>query len=379
MGDALHVKRGNFMISTQFHFHSPVKAHFGTGSRTLLPELLKNYERIGIVSGRSSLDTTGMRSFLKSDLHDKELSFFCEIEPNPSIDTVVRGGYFVNNQNCQAIVAVGGGSALDAGKAIAALCTNKADFNHLIDQSFFPKQPLPVVAIPTTCGTGSEMNHYAIITDTAHKDKLNFSAENTFPRHALLDPDLLRSLSKNLVLATACDALTHALEGFISKRANPFSDTMALDAMDRIIATLASDTSPASDEALASFLYASSLAGTVILHTGTTLLHSLGYYLTNHKNIHHGTANVILLPYFLKMLAIHNVAKYGHIATLFDRYDLQINAIISELGHTSSLNEIVPDDELETMVEYAISKKNALSTPFPVDKEGVLDVLSRPV
>lgn len=366
------------MISTHFHFHSPVKAHFGTGSRSLLPEILKNYERIGIVSGRTSLDTTGMRSFLKKELHEKELSFFCEIEPNPSIDTVVRGGDFVNDQSCQAIVAIGGGSALDAGKAIAALCTNRADFHQLIDQSVFPEQPLPLVAIPTTCGTGSEMNHYAIITDTEHRDKLNFSAENTFPGHALLDPKLLRSLSKNLVLATACDALTHALEGFISKRANPFSDTLARDAMERIIATLASDQAPDSEDSLASFLYASALAGTVILHTGTTLLHSLGYYLTNHKNIHHGTANVILLPYFLKMLAVHNVAKYGSIATLLDRYNLQIDAVIAELSYSSTLHEIVPDDELETMVEYAIAKKNALSTPFPMEKEGILDVLSRP-
>lgn len=366
------------MLSTHFHFHSPVKAHFGTGSRSLLPEILKKYDRIGIVSGKSSFDTTGMRSFFKKKLHDKKLSFFCEIEPNPSIDTVVRGGDFVNDQNCQAIVAVGGGSALDAGKAIAALCTNRTDFNRLIDQSVFPEQPLPVVAIPTTCGTGSEMNHYAIITDTEHRDKVNFSAENTFPGYALLDPELLRSLNKNLVLATACDALTHALEGFISKRANPFSDTLALDAMERIIATLASDTSPTSDESLTSFLYASALAGAVILHTGTTLLHSLGYYLTNHKNIHHGTANVILLPYFLKMLAIHNVAKYDPIAALLARYDLQIDAVIAKLGYASSLHEIIPDGELETMVEYAITKKNALSTPFQVERAAILDALSRP-
>ncbi|MBC8317513.1 MAG: iron-containing alcohol dehydrogenase [Desulfobulbaceae bacterium] len=367
------------MLNTHFHFHSPVKAHFGSGSRSLLPELMKSYARIGIISGKSSLDTTGMRSFLKKELHDKELSFFCAIEPNPSIATVVQGGNFINDQSCQAIVAVGGGSALDAAKAIAALCTNRDDFHQLIKQNVFPEQPLPVVAIPTTCGTGSEMNHYAIITDTAHRDKLNFSAENTFPSHALLDPELLRSLSKNLILATACDALTHALEGFISKRANPFSDTLALHAMERLIATLTSRQAPEADDSLASFLYASSLAGAVILHTGTTLLHSLGYYLTNHKNIHHGTANVILLPYFLKMLSAHNVAKHEHIASLFDRYDLRLDSIITALGCPSCLQDIVPDDELETMVAYAIANKNALSTPFPVEKRDVLDILSHPV
>jgi alcohol dehydrogenase class IV len=320
-----------------------------------------------------------MRRFLEEKLQGKELSFFCEVEPNPSIATVVRGGQFVRKRNCQAVVAVGGGSALDAGKAIAALATNKADFHQLLEQDSFPVQPLPIIAFPTTCGTGSEMNHYSIITDTDEKDKLNFSADNTFPSHALLDPELIRSLSKDLVLATACDALTHALEGYVSKRSNPFSDTLALAAMERIVAALASHSPPRSDDSLAEFLYASALAGAVILHTGTTLLHSLGYYLTNHKNVHHGTANLILLPYFLKMMAAHGVAKCDYITSLFARHNLKIDEIIAELGYTTSLGDIVPDDELETMVTYAIAKKNALSTPFPAEKQIVLETLSLPL
>ena len=380
MGDVFYLReKRNFMKTTQFHFYSPVKAHFGAGSKDLIAELLDGYDRIGIVSGRTSLDGTGMRTFLQEKLADKKLIFFCEVEPNPSIDTVVRGGRFMSEKNCQAIVAVGGGSALDAGKAIAALCTNKEDFHRLIEQDSFPVQPLPLIAIPTTCGTGSEMNHYSIITDAEEKDKLNFSADNTFPNHALLDPELIRSLSKNLVLATACDALTHALEGYVSKRANPFSDTLALAAMERIVATLALDRSPTSDESLSEFLYGSALAGAVILHTGTTLLHSLGYYLTNHKNIHHGTANLILLPYFLKMMAAYKVPKYDYVMSLLNRYGLKIETIISQLGYTTSLANILPDNELETLVAYAISKKNALSTPFPTEKAAVLDVLSQSV
>ena len=203
------------MNTAQFHFHSPVKAHFGAGSRNLVTTLLRKYDRIGIVSGKTSLDATGMRSFLAEKLEHQELFFFCEVEPNPSITTVVRGGQFMRENDCQAVVAVGGGSALDAGKAIAALSTNKEDFHSLLELDSFPVQPLPIIAIPTTCGTGSEMNHYSIITDTDERDKLNFSADNTFPSHALL-------CSSQLAVWPCCGDGGRPITARRSSRASPY-------------------------------------------------------------------------------------------------------------------------------------------------------------
>lgn len=152
--------------------------------------------------------------------------------------------------------------------------------------------------MPTTCGTGSEMNNYAIITDTEKVDKVNFSKENTFPKYAVIDPVFLKKLPAKIIYATAFDALTHALEGFLSQRANPFSDSMAITSMEIIMATFAEGADTSKDETLLNFLYGSSLAGITILHTGTTLLHALGYWLTNEKKIHHGTANSILSALF---------------------------------------------------------------------------------
>ncbi len=364
------------MQNTNFTFVSPVKAHFAAGSRQLLPKLLDKYDRIGVVSGRTTLDKTGMRSLLRDQFPEKELTFFCEIEPNPSISTVQKGGALLRENNCQSVVAIGGGSAMDAGKAIAALATNSENFQTLINYSVFPQSPLPVIAIPTTCGTGSEMNHFAIITDPENKDKLNFSAENSFPGHALLDPELLTSLPKELILATAFDAVTHALEGYVSTRANPFSDTLALAALEEIVATLAQD-KPLKPENLSRFLYSSALAGIVISHTGTTLLHSLGYFLTNNCGVHHGTANAILLPYFLKMLSINQVHKHEKMKAILEKYNLQIANYIELMEGPSDLHEILPNEQIEAMVDYALTKKNAALTPFPTTKKFLLEILTR--
>lgn len=354
-------------MKNSFTFHSPVTAHFGPGSRKLLTGLLFAFDRVGVVSGGTTLDKSGMGEYLATVLESKDSHLFTEVEPNPSIETVRKGAEFFRRNDCQAVVAVGGGSAMDAAKAMAGLAVNEGTFEELMALDRLPVTPLPVIAFPTTCGTGSEMNHYAIITDPVQKDKVNFSAANTFPEHAILDPELLNSLSPELVAATAFDALTHALEGYISLRANPFSDHLALAAMERIIAALSGNRNLKTPECLAELLYSSALAGVVILHTGTTLLHALGYYLTNHKGIHHGTANAVLLPAFLSMLKNGEVKKYEVIAGLFDRYDFRTRKILERFARPTSLTSLLDDGELQIMVDYAVEKKNSAVTPFPVD------------
>jgi len=364
------------MILQQFSYHSPVQAHFGAGVSRRVVEFLKGYEKVAVVSGRTVLDRTGFRQVLDKTLTGKELHFFCEVESNPSIATVLRGAEFVRSRGCEVIIAVGGGSSLDAAKAIAVFAANESDFFELIGQESFPHCPLPVIAVPTTCGTGSEMNHYAIITDPEQHDKLNLYSGAMFPRFALLDPEMLRTLPAPLVVATAFDALTHGLEGYVSLRANPFSDTLALAAMERIIATLSSGADLYSGSALADLLFASSLAGVVILHTGTTLLHSLGYYLTNHKLIHHGAANAILLPYYLKMLALGKVDRYWPVAKLFKKHNFSVQDHLERLGGEIRLSALLSAEEIVMMIDYALTKRNVKSTPFGVNKEFLAEILS---
>ena len=361
-------------MSFMFSFQSPVEAFFGFGSIEKIKEIMNPYKSIGIVSGRTSIETTGMKAFLESELADKSLHFFQEVEENPSINTIIRGGTFMRKARCEAIVAVGGGSPLDAAKSIAVFATNNDSFYELLAKKDMPNKPLPVLAVPTTCGTGSEMNAYSIITDVEKTDKINFSKPCMFPKWAVIDPGLLKTLNEKTLLATVFDAFTHSMEGLVSLRANPFSDMCAMTSLELILATLSAAEDLKDDRVLANFMYASSLAGVVILHTGTTLLHSLGYYLTNNKKIHHSTANAMLIPCFMEMLQENDVVKSGVIPSLFEKHGFDLSFWLERLG-ADSLSSVLTMDEKRIMAEYAISKPNMKSTPFEADADYVVKKL----
>jgi alcohol dehydrogenase class IV len=362
---------------SQFFFHSPVKAFFGFNAIENFSTLLAPYRRICVVSGRKSIESTGFKKYLNEHFKTKDIFYFNQIEENPSINTIIRGGKFARENKAEVIIGFGGGSPLDASKAIAAFAANNKGFYELLSTDRLENEPLPLIAVPTTCGTGSEMNNFAIITDTEKVDKINFAKENTFPKYAVIDPVFLRSLDKKILYATAFDAITHAMEGFLSNRANPFSDSMAVTSMEIIMATFADGAEPSRDETLVNFLYGSSLAGITILHTGTTLLHALGYWLTNEKKIHHGTANTILLPYFMEMLREKGVPRYDVVASLMGKHGLDISRWQNEMGYDVSLKDILSAEEIETMTDYALTKKNCDFNPFEVKKDFVLSVLTK--
>jgi len=262
-------------------------------------DFLADRVRVGVVSGPNAIVKTGFKDFLLKRFVDKEIFFFDEVEENPSINTVIKGGKFLKEHHCEAVIAFGGGSAIDASKACALFAENNVSFYELLTTVRY-NLPLPILAIPTTCGTGSEVNHYSIVTDIEKKDKVNLNKKDSFPKEALLWSDFLKSLNEETMLATAFDAFTHAFEGYISLSSNPFTDIIAIESMKIIMKNIKNFLDGKKPD-LKELLYASSLAGIVILHTGTTLLHALGYYLTNVHNVHHGKANALLLPSFMEM------------------------------------------------------------------------------
>lgn len=359
----------------QFSFHSPVKAFFGFNSIDNLQTLLKPYKTICVVSGAKSIDATGFRKYLEEYFRNKDIFYYNRVEENPSINTIIKGGKFARECKAEIVIGFGGGSPLDASKAIAAFATNNKGFYELLNAEKLEHEPLPVICVPTTCGTGSEMNNYSIVTDTEKLDKLNFAKENTFPKYAVIDPVFLRSLDKKILYATAFDALSHCLEGFVSVRSNPFSDAQAITGMEIILSTFASGANPAEDETLVNFLYGSTLGGVVILHTATTLMHALGYYLTNEKHIHHGTANAILLPYYLEMMRLKGCEKYSVIERLMGKYEFDIAHWQGEMGYDVSLKDILTEEEIEKMTDYALTKKNSEWSPFEPEREFILSVL----
>jgi alcohol dehydrogenase class IV len=229
-----------------------------------------------------------------------------------------------------------------------------------------------MIAIPTTCGTGSEANRYAIITDLQRNDKVTFESPQTYPAAGVLDPSVLEAIPACLLVETACDAFTHAFEGYTSRRSQPFSDTLALEAMALIIRNL-----PLAVEgrhaAKASLLYAASLAGIVIDHTGTTMLHAMGYYLTLKYGVPHGKANAVFLPALFSYLERESPDRLRNVYAMFPldmRGPAGVKEYLREVGIDASPSACgMGPSEAEEFAEYVLAKKNTVRTVGTVTKD----------
>lgn len=279
----------------------PVKAYFGTNAVAQGEALLaKCGTKALLVTGRQSARLSGAQADVVAVLERLEIDYvvFNEIEENPSVETVKRAAVYGLEAGADFIIGIGGGSPLDASKAIAMIMRNP----ELVKTNIFglkPMKALPVIAIPTTSGTGSEVTQYAVLTDHMDQTKKNLG-QSIFPKAAFLDPKYTYSLSPNVTRQTAVDAFTHLAEGYLNKNANPLSDGLAIQGLKMLGKHLASlELDEFSEEVRSDLMYASMLAGMVIAHTGTSLPHGMGYALTYHHGLPHGVANGILFNAYL--------------------------------------------------------------------------------
>lgn len=277
-----------------------------------------------IVTGRNSGRMSGALADLLEALEGQgiEYGIYDRVDNNPSLDNVQEGGDEAAAFGAEFIVGIGGGSPLDAAKAIAVLAVNRMDPVDLYKNAF-GRTPLPVIAIPTTAGTGSEVTPYAILTRKDLQTKMSFGNEQTFPRLALMDPAYTASMPWEVTVNTAVDAFSHAVEGYLSRRCTPVSDALAEEAVEIFGKTVDSllnrDLNYDTREKL---LYVSMLGGMVIAHTGTTIVHGMGYSLTYFKNIPHGKANGLLLEEYFRYNHAEAGGKIDRILALLKMKDL---------------------------------------------------------
>lgn len=287
----------------QFRFLMPTKVYFGVGCVSEnKEEFIRWGNRALIVTGRNSARVSGALADITGVLEQVgiEWQVFDQIEENPTIDAVESAGEVARRFDPAMVIAIGGGSPLDAAKAIAVLAVNAISASNLFDGGF-AVPPLPVLAVPLTAGTGSEVTPYSILTDPKRQTKRSFNDPSIFPKAAFLDARYSETLSRTVTVNSAVDALSHAIEGFMSRRSTPVSDSLALEAIRSFgtvrQALLDGDFELSHREAL---LYTSLLGGMVIAQTGTTVVHALGYSLTYFHAIPHGQANGLLLAEYLR-------------------------------------------------------------------------------
>ena len=285
------------MPASRFHMPTTVVTDRGGVARagSLLPD---RCPRVLVVTGRASARRAGHLDRLIASLEKSgtAVQVFDGVEENPSLDTIDRGAHAARACGAAAVVGLGGGSALDAAKAIAVCAATGMAVRDVLATRPVPRGSLWFLAIPTTAGTGSETTPYALLTDPGPPDKLNLATPDSFPACALLDAELTAALPPDLTRTTGVDALSHAVEGYLSLRAQPLADAHAEQAVALIGHALPRVLDVPSDlDAREDMLVASCLAGMVIAQTGTTACHALSYYLTLMHGIHHGCACGMLL------------------------------------------------------------------------------------
>jgi len=300
------------------NFHMPTKVIFGSGVLSSLNEVLKNE----IKATRPMLITDkGLRA---SGLVDKVIQqigavdVFDEIEPNPKSDTVNRAAILARQNKPDVIIALGGGSPLDAAKAIALLATNEGIIEDYEGRAKYKNAPLPLIAIPTTCGTGSEVTWVAVITDIKRKFKMSVKGPKMFPNFAIVDPDLLRTLPIPTIAATGMDALTHAIEAYTVKPATFITDMIALESIKMISESLEAAVQDihGNKQARENLMYGSTIAGFAFGNSDVGGVHCISESIGALFDVPHGVANAIFLPYVMEYNLPECVDRFAEIAAV---------------------------------------------------------------
>ena len=287
-----------------YFFNLPTKIYFGNGSLKELKEAKSLGRSALLVTGKHFAKSSGLLKKVESILVKEKIKTteFCGVEENPSVETVEKGGELARRKKCDFIIGLGGGSPMDAAKGIAVLATNSGGLRKYFGSEKLKNSPLPILAIPTTAGTGSEVTRYAVINDWQDKTKKVVSSFSILPRIAIVDPSLTLTLPDNLTASTGMDAFSHALEGYLSSDANSLTDIFSQEAIkiirESLLLLLKRKTLPLREKLSLASLY----AGIVINHTGTIIVHGMGYPLTLDYGVQHGAANALLLPYVMDYL-----------------------------------------------------------------------------
>jgi alcohol dehydrogenase class IV len=334
-----------------------------------------------IVTGRNSAKKNGScDDVIKAlEANGQAYTLFDQVMANPAIACAFDAAGAAQRDACDFVIALGGGSPMDLGKAAAAIAVNPLPADALFTTPF--DKALPVAAVPTTAGTGSEMTQYAILTNDAVQSKSSLSSPLLFPRIAFLDARYLLTLSRNTFINTALDALSHAVEGMLGVRASAFTDAAAksgVRAFAECLPALKSGSleDPAVREKL---LFAAALDGMVIANTGTTVVHAMGYSLTYFRNVDHGRANGLLLGAYLRFVQRKEKAagtnRVGGILDALgmeslDEFDAAIDGLLGE-------REKFTAAEIEQYAETAIHAKHIANSAVRPDKADLLEVLTK--
>lgn len=379
----------------QFSFELPTRIEFGIGLIESLADQVTQLggKRVLLVSDKG-LVAAGVVGRVADILTAANLDVltFTDVEPEPEAEGVTEGAKLCTDEGRDIVVALGGGSALDTGKSIALMSRNPG---HIRDYAGLeiPSSPgLPVIAIPTTAGTGSECAVWSVISEKRRNVKYGVGGRNMTATVALCDPALSISLPARLTVGTGLDALTHALESYVNKATQPISEALSEKSMELISRSLRTAVFNGADvQARSNMLLASTMAACAFAPTRLGLAHAMAMPLGAKAKIPHGDVISILLPEVMRFNVNANLAKFARIASIFD-VDIRalslraaahagveaVSQLISDIGAPRSLAAYgVQESDLEQLAAESMESGNIVVNPRPATAEDLVDIMRK--
>lgn len=369
-----------------FNYYLPVNIVFGCGKVKEAGEIAKPYgKKALIVTGKSSAKKSGLYNKVKDSLEAAgiESALFDKVSQNPLTTTAVEGAEFARETGADVVVAIGGGSIMDCAKSIAFLAVNDGDINDYIFNKKKSEKALPLILIPTTCGTGSEGNGFAVLTNPENGDKKSLRCNAIIAKASIVDPECMMTMPKKVLASVGFDALCHSMEAYTSKISQPFTDALALYAIELIADSLVDLYNGSEDvEKWEKITIASTIGGMTINQAGVTLSHGMEHPASGLKDIVHGHGLAALIPVIIETSYKGDEYKFGRISRLLGGTDAsdcaeQVKKLLAEIDMTLKLSDLgLAEEDIPWMAENCmkVSAASVANNPVVFTQEEIAEI-----
>ena len=381
----------------EFSYFLPVNIQFGWNKVDNVAEFVAPY-------GKKALIVTGRTSAKKSGLYDRVVAkldaahighvLFDQVDANPLTTTALDGAALAKSESCDMVIAIGGGSIMDCAKGIAFMAVNEGDINDYIFNRKVSDNALPLIVIPTTCGTGSEGNGFGVLTNPETGDKKSLRCNTIVPKVSIVDPAVMGTMPSHVLASVGFDALCHNIEAYTSKTAQPFTDALAHYAVTLLaqylvplykhVKATAEGKSAVLNEiqltkAWESVTLASTIGGMVINTAGVTLAHGMEHPASGLKDITHGVGLAIIEPVAVEYTWSANPDKFGVLARIFNHGDGSelgeaLRLVVHDLDLTTNLTELgFTKKDIPWLVEnvYVVATGNIANTVAEINRKDI--------